>query len=240
MQATIQGLTNRTDLNNCTGIIVNSKRPDKVAILLKDTNKVVLCKTENVVVDNKTLDVCSICQDPMLPFSFVALGCKHNFHTACIAEWRKEGSDKFASANARCPLCRSYEGLAHNTDWNKSAMELVSMSLGYIFQKQAFLTNRPEPSFNEELKFVTTAMLRAMELKPEMYDRIEKALIPIRKQMPSRLINISNYEMKLISIAFLSVLGVHLKLMNEKFEDWREACEAWLNVSLSFHPVLYK
>ena len=49
--------------------------------------------------------------------------------------------------------------------------------------------------------------------------------------------DVSGFEMKTITVAFMTVWGVHLKLMNEDFDDWKEACYAWLNVSLSAKPA---
>lgn len=208
-------------------IVQLDPRKNRYQVELLSTNRKILVKRENIKA-NQELDVCAICQEEMFPFTSRTLGCNHSFHHNCIRQWRNTASSPLDHENpaARCPTCRSYEGLAMHTDWKRSGQELISLALGYIYQKQANLNHQPEPSFEDELFFVTTSMMKVSQNHPQIYDRISKVTKPI--QNPH---GITALEIKTIHIAFVSVIGIHLKYMNESLNKWKPAIEAWLKCS---------
>ena len=219
---------NTSHLNGVNVTIMDfHSEKNRFKVKLLDTDKKILVKRENIKT-NQELDICAICQEEMFPFTSRTLGCNHSFHYDCIKKWRSTASGPFNHENpaARCPTCRSFEGLAMHTDWNRSGDELISLAMGYIYQKHATLNNKPEPSFEDELTFVTASIFKVLQNHPQIYDRISKATKPI--QNPK---GITISEIKTIRIAFVSVIGIHLKYMNESLDEWKPAIEAWLKAS---------
>lgn len=177
--------------NGMEGQLVVCSTPRRVGVELDNGAKISV-RLECVVSD-VLFDQCSICMDPLIDGTSKVNSCGHELHWWCMNEWRATAGIDFEAAGARCPMCRSYVGLASTTPnasalLDRPAKEIVLLALGAIHQDIARLNKRREPSFADELAAIMQQMLacEASGQAQRIYSNLQ-ATIDEYKREPTQL-----------------------------------------------------
>lgn len=163
IQVTLTRMRNES-YNGMQGRLVFCSTPRRVGVRLDD-GSLISVRLECVLTDS-TVEQCPICMDPIVETTGNLTSCGHNMHWWCLNEWRATAGRDFESSGARCPVCRSYVGIACMTSnigqflSKIPSREIVITALGAIHQDVARLNQDAEPSFDEELTAVMQQMAK--------------------------------------------------------------------------------